>query len=754
MTAAVFRRLAPWLQYVLPALVLIAALLFKNLTLVADELQLKVFDTFQRIQPRIYEPQPVKLLDIDDESLRRIGQWPWPRTLLAEMVAKLANLGAAAIVFDVVFAEPDRTSPANILPFWPDTPETAALKAKAETLPDHDAIFADIVGQSQNVVTGFVLSGGTLERMPERKSSFAQAGDPARPFLIGYVGAVNNLSAIEKASAGNGSFNVDPETDGIIRRVPLFVTLRGIEIDTAVDAGIYPTLAIEALRVAQGAKTFIIKASGASGETAFGEHTGINNVKVGRYQIPTDNAGRLWLHDTGVVRERYIPAWRAVAGELKPEEVEGHILVVGTSAAGLQDIRTTPLSKVVPGAEVHIQILEQILSGHYLERPDWAQGLEYVYLVLLGVALIVLIPLVGAAWTGLIGLGATVGVNGASWLLYANERWLLDPIMPTVATGLIFTMSSVMNYLRTEAEKQAVRGAFSRYMSPALVEQLAKDPSRLVLGGEMRDMTLLFADIRGFTTISEQFKGDPQGLTRLINRFLTPMTDMILQRRGTIDKYMGDAIMAFWNAPLDDEQHAAHALDAALSMFGAIEAVNNKIKAEAEAEGGKFFMLKLGIGLNSGVVCVGNMGSDQRFDYSVLGDPVNLASRLEGQSKNYGVGIVLGEETQKRASDFATLELDLIAVKGKKEAVRIFTVLGPPAMKNEPKFQALAREHIAMLAAYRGQKWQDARAHLKNCQALDGAIPDFYSLYAERFDFFEQNPPGPDWDGVFVATSK
>jgi adenylate cyclase len=270
----------------------------------------------------------------------------------------------------------------------------------------------------------------------------------------------------------------------------------------------------------------------------------------------------------------------------------------------------------------------------------------------------------------------------------------------------------------------------------------------------MRDMTLLFADIRGFTTISEQFKGDPQGLTRLINRFLTPMTDMILQRRGTIDKYMGDAIMAFWNAPLDDEQHAAHALDAALSMFGAIETVNNKLKAEAEAEGGKFFKLKLGIGLNSGVVCVGNMGSDQRFDYSVLGDPVNLASRLEGQSKNYGVGIVLGEETQKRAADFATLELDLIAVKGKKEAVRIFTVLGPPAMTSDPKFLALAREHNAMLAAYRGQKWQEARAHLKNCQALDGAIPDFYSLYAERFDYFEQNPPGPDWDGVFVATSK
>jgi adenylate cyclase len=270
----------------------------------------------------------------------------------------------------------------------------------------------------------------------------------------------------------------------------------------------------------------------------------------------------------------------------------------------------------------------------------------------------------------------------------------------------------------------------------------------------MKNMTFLFSDIRGFTSISERFKSNPQGLTKLINRFLTPMTDTILARRGTIDKYMGDCIMAFWNAPLDNAEHAAHACAAALAMVTRLDSLNADLAAEAAAQGQPAMRLNIGIGVNTGDCVVGNMGSEQRFDYSVLGDAVNLASRLEGQSKNYGVTIVVGTETREQAHDLAFLELDLIAVKGKKEAVKIYTLHGDRTVAEAPVFQALRAKHEAMLAAYRQQDWAGARAWLGECRPLDPRLADFYDIYEERLDYFEQNPPGADWDGVYVATSK
>jgi adenylate cyclase len=287
-----------------------------------------------------------------------------------------------------------------------------------------------------------------------------------------------------------------------------------------------------------------------------------------------------------------------------------------------------------------------------------------------------------------------------------------------------------------------------------MVAMLAADPSRLKLGGETRAMTMLFCDIRGFTAISEQFKTNPQGLTQLINRFLTPMTDIIMARRGTIDKYMGDCVMAFWNAPLDNPEHADHACDSALAMIRALEAINLQLEAEAQAEGRPFHLLKVGIGLNSGDCVVGNMGSDQRFDYSVLGDAVNLASRLEGQSKTYGVPIVIGEATRAAAPDWAALELDLIAVKGKQDAVRIYALLGDAATARAPEFAALVAVHARLLERYRAQDWVGARAALAECGRRDDRLAALYALYAERIAYFETNAPGENWDGVFVATSK
>ena len=713
---------------------------------IVQTLRIAVFDSFQRIKPRAYQDAPVRIVDLDDATLEKMGQWPWPRTEVARLVDRLTELGAAVIVFDIVFSETDRTSPQSVLPLWPDTPEVEALRAQLDRIPDHDTILAEAIAKSRVVVTGFALNNDTLIRTPVLKKGYSFGGEDPLRWVRKYRGAVTNLPVLEEAAAGNGSFNLAFERDGIIRRYSTFSRL-GDEL--------YPTLGLEALRVVQGGRRgYQIKTAGASGEFSMGERTGIVKVKIKKFVIPTDQRGRMWIHFTRDVPERYIPAWRVFEPDFPREAVEGFILFIGTSAAGLKDQRPTPLNPVAAGVEVHVQALEQIILGWFMERPDWAPGAETLFLAGLGLLLIFLLPWVGALWCAILGGVATLGAFGVSWYAYDTLHMLLDPVYPSIFALLVYLVESLVSFLRTEAEKNQVRGAFGRYMSPALVEQLAENPEQLQLGGEIKDMTLLFCDVRGFTGISELFKGDPQGLTSLINRFLTPTTNDILARHGTIDKYMGDCIMAFWNAPLNDEEHAGHACDSALAMFDSVNELNATLEAEAKAADKRFIPINIGIGLNSGDCCVGNMGSEQRFDYSVLGDDVNLASRLEGQSKTYGVGIVIGENTYRRAENYAVIELDLIKVKGKNEAVRIFGLMGAPAMCDEPGFQALSERHAAMLDAYRGQDWAKARGLAAECRKLDGDIGGLYDLYDERIDVFEADPPGADWDGVFTATSK
>jgi adenylate cyclase len=404
--------------------------------------------------------------------------------------------------------------------------------------------------------------------------------------------------------------------------------------------------------------------------------------------------------------------------------------------------------------EVHAQILENILTNAQLQQPRDAVGVEIVFAVAIGLAMIFLLPLIGARLTMALFLVAAGGAIAWSWRAFAVDRTLYDPVLPTLTALVIFIFLTYTSYAKEETQRRQVRTAFSHYMSPALVERLAADPSHLKLGGEMRDMTLLFCDVRGFTTISEQF--DAEGLTRLINRFLTPMTEVILNHQGTIDKYMGDCIMAFWNAPLDDAEHPAHACESALGMTAALEKLNQKLKEEAQTEGRKHIPINVGVGINSGLVCVGNMGSEQRFDYSVLGDDVNLASRLEGQSKTYGVTTVVGENTEPKVRDFALLELDLIRVKGKTVPVRIFGLVGDRETAQSPEFLTHRAEHEKLLEAYRGQRWDEAEALARSCQTspVGQTVPKLYDMYLERIALFRKEPPGEAWDGVFVATSK
>jgi adenylate cyclase len=733
-----------YLHYIAPMPILVAAFFaWASDSEALSSFRLYVFDEFQYWKPRVYEPVPVRIIDIDDDSLARFGQWPWPRTLLAKLVNRLDELGAATIAFDFLFIDPDRTTPSRVIEDMPGIASDDPVIARFAGMPDHDQIFADAIKRSR-VVLGFAPRATEHPRLPEAKATFAIAGDDPRPWVPHFRGAASSLHVLEAAAAGNGSLGMLPERDGISRRAPLI---------TAIGDHLYPALAADALRVAQGARTFVVKSTGASGVTAFGEHAGIDSIKIGRIVVPTGADGTVWVHFTPHEPERFVPAWKILDGSVDPELIKGNIVLVGTTAEGLREFRPTPLDPAAAGIEMHAQLIEQMLLGDNVQRPDWARGAEATFMLAIGLVLLFLLPRVGPRWTALVGTAAVAPVLVGSWYAYAEYNWLVDGAFPSVVGGLVYLSSSTVMFVRTESERRQVRHAFSRYLAPAVVEQLAEHPERLTLGGELREMTLMFSDVRNFTTIAEGL--DAHGLTSFLNHYLTPMTDAILSHRGTVDKYMADGIMAFWNAPLDDPAHAEHACRTALAMRSQLARLNDGWRAETAAEGRPFREVRAGIGINTGECVVGNLGSDQRFDYSVLGDSANVASRLEGQTKTYLVDIIIGEQTAEQAPQLALLELDLIQVVGKTKPVRIFFLFGDESVASTEAFASLAFAHGAMIAAYRGRRWDEALAQLEVCrnQAPD-ILRGFYLLYEERIINLQASPPPPAWDGVFEALTK
>jgi adenylate cyclase len=737
-----------WLQLVLSGLIIVIAVQLRILDpQILEDLRLKSFDLYQQLRPREYQAVPVRFVDLDDESLTRLGQWPWPRTRVASLIENLHRAGAAAIVLDIVFSEPDRTSPRRVADLWPDTPETAALRDGIASLPDHDEVLARAIDQAKMVVTGFAATNRESEsRAPTMKAGISFAGDDPAKFVPGISGTVVSLPVIDAAGGGSAGMISKTERDGILRRLPLLVNLHG---------AIYPTLSVESLRIAQGASSYLIKSSGASGKLAFGEQTGLTHVRVGRIVIPTDNVGRIWLYDTGPRAERRVPVWQVMSGEFDPAKIAGNIVFVGSSAVGLYDLHPTPLHPAVSGTEVQVQLVEQMLMQNFLQRPDWGDGAELAMLIVIGVILAAAAAKLGAGWSAIVTAVIMTGAGGLSWYLFVEEGFLLDPVYPAVTGLMVYVGSSLMAYLRTENERRQIRTAFSHYMSPVMVERLARDPSQLRLGGETRELTLLFCDLRGFTTISEKY--DAEGLTSLVNRFLTPITEITLQHGGTVDKYMGDAMMAFWNAPLDIEDHARDAARAALEIKDCLAPLNEALAAEAAEQGREPTPLKIGVGLNTGEACVGNMGSDQRFDYSALGDEVNLASRLEGLSKQYGVDIVISGRTRDKLDGFTTIELDRIRVVGKTVPVTIHALLGDAALRENPDIADGLQQHEDMLQAYREQDWGRAEELIGACRTRFAPAFDFtklYDLYAARIATYRKDPPGAGWDGVASATSK
>ncbi|MDO9213385.1 MAG: adenylate/guanylate cyclase domain-containing protein [Methylococcales bacterium] len=730
----------------IPIIILISiiALRLFEPTIVQRE-RLIIFDIYQLLQPRIYQPLPVKIIDIDDESLKRIGQWPWSRTVISQLITNLSNAGTAAIGFDIVFAEADNTSLHNTLPLWKQIlsdVEYKQLKTKLVTIPSYDEALAQVIAKTK-VVLGFSFIQQTNNTVPVVKSGISISGASPQQTLLNFQGAVKNLDLFEQVATGNGSFNITAEIDSIVRRLPLIYHANN---------NYYPSLVLELLRVAQGDTGIIIKTQ----QVNENEPVTVESIKVGNTIIPTDAAGNLLVYYTQEIPTRTIPAWKILENKLQSNELSGNIVLVGTSAAGLKDQRPTPLNSFSPGVEIQANALEQVISGSYLYRPDWLTGLEITVMAVIGLFLIRFMSRFGSMSIIVTLLFISI-IVAVSWYTFKYYHWLVDPVYPSIAILIIYLIVSLLNYFKSESERKYVRNAFSHYISPALVEKLVKNTEVLTLGGEMRDMSVLFCDIRGFTSISEQL--DAGHLTQFINQFLTSMTTVILNEKGTIDKYIGDCIMALWNAPLEDINHATNACTAALKMLDALTLFNNNHEILARKENRPFIKVHVGIGINSGICCVGNMGSNMRFDYSVLGDNVNLASRLEGQSKTYGANIIISEYTlasmKMPHQEFAVLELDLMRVKGKLKPVRIYALLGFSGVANSDDFIQLAEIHRNMMTSYYLQNWQEVLLLINRCQALDKFdLSGFYQVYQQRVESFIATPPESSWDGVYIATVK
>src|SRR5882724_2237638 len=672
-----------------------------------EEIRVRTFDTFQRFDPRKKAVRPVTIVDIDDKSLEKLGQWPWPRTRIADLVSELTRLGAVVIAFDAVFSEPDRLNPNIAADTFRNLDEVT--REKLRLLPSNDQIFADAIKTSR-VVLG--ESGLTQELAALDKTlpvtGLAMLGEEPQRFMFDFQGLLRNVPVLEHAAAGRGLFTVMPERDGIVRRVPMIMLAQGQTM---------PSLTFEMLRVATGSGTILIKA----------EKAGIKSLGVKSFQLPTDGNGQLWIHYARNDPSLYVPAINVLEHTVAPDKIAGKLVLIGTSAVGLNDIKTTPVSPAMPGVEIHAQVLESALTGSVISQPIYGIAIEFATALLFGLLVIAFAPMFGPITLVVLGAVFASALIGTSWYFYTQHRLLIDFTYPLMSTTSIYLTLIFSSFVREQQQRKQVRSQFAQYMSPALVAQLAQSPEKLVLGGEERELTIMFSDVRGFTTISETFKHDPQGLTALMNRFLTPLTNAILARKGYIDK------------------------------LERIDELNKVREQEAMDEGTSYFPINVGVGLNTGFCTVGNMGSDIKFNYSVLGDAVNLASRLEGQTKEYGFPIIIGSKTALAVKEkLAILELDFIMVKGKTEPEVIYAIAGREDVAQSGRFQRLRNLTIEMLACYRARDWDGALAAIERGRKTDEArsLELLYNLYEARIRDYQKNPPPEDWNGAFALLTK
>ena len=608
-------------------------------------LRYKTWDYFQQIQPRANISDRVVVVNITESDLKKYGQWPWPRHILALLHANLTDSGAVLVNYNVLFAEPDRMGGKEYLKSFPMTEEVR--EQLGAFLTDTDSVFAYAINESKNVVLMMSVKSDKDQILPTT-TPIIQKGE-VLPWLYEYNGIVPPLTQLTVGAKGLGVNVTSPEPDAVVRKMPVLIR---------VGEKIYPSMLLENIRLVNRSKRIKVIAK---------QH-GIDEILVSKKAgIPVNHNAEMYINYADPEKYTQLSVEQVFSTE-HADKIKGRIVILGMDAAGLSVLKYTPHG-LTTDQMITAQALDTTMTGDYLYRIPKADTYEIVFMGLLGLLLIILIPRVSVLFSVPLLLLVLGGISYASFSAYANKGFLVDPSFAILYIFLIWSHSTYNNFATQSRLRKQIKKQFEHYLDPGMVKKLQKDPSLLKLGGEKRDMTFLFCDIRGFTPISEKYKGNPEGLTKLINRFLTRMTDVIIANGGTIDKFMGDCIMAFWNAPIEDPDHEQHAVQAAIDMQDELLKLNVQLAAEGLPT------IAIGIGVNTGEALVGNMGSNQRFDYSVIGDAVNLAARLESSSKTLGKTLVVGEDTVKTAKQKYYFDyIDQITVKGKTEEIKVYTV--------------------------------------------------------------------------------
>ncbi|MGE5253047.1 MAG: CHASE2 domain-containing protein [Planctomycetaceae bacterium] len=712
-------------------------------------LELKTLDLRFVSRGKIPTSDKVALVTIDEKSLDELGRWPWPRTRMAQLLDALVKAEAKVVGFDIVWAEPDENSELKSLNAVKG--KVADLKLKnlgldryldgALKRADSDRILADSLARSHRAILGYFFQFSPREGSGKKEKTPPQDLPPLTPFNVVKFTSEEaarvhlfkaeypevNIPVLSRAGEGAGYFNIFPDPDGTVRWAPLVIQYQD---------RYYCALSLAVLQKYLDNPPLGLRIA----------EFGVEQMRLGNLPIPTNEEGRLLINYRGP--QKTFPHYSAtdvIHGRIPDRAFQGKIVLVGATAIGIYDIRVTPFEHVFPGLEIHANVIDSILQGDFLHRPNWITLVDILVIAVLGLALGALLHRVRAHWGALIGGALFLSILVLGKILFEARGVWMNLTYPTLNLGFIYLGVTGYRYMTEEKEKKRIRGAFQYYLTASVVEEMLKNPDKLKLGGEKKDLTVLFSDIRGFTSISERMT--PEVLVKFLNEYLTRMTDIVFRYDGLLDKYMGDAIMAIWGAPLDQPDHVRRACLTALDMVEELHRLQKKWSAEGMPA------LNIGIGVNAGPMVVGNMGSDRRFDYTVMGDSVNLGSRLEGLNKTYGTNIIASEMTfEKVREEFLGRELDLVRVKGKDRPVKIYELLSPVKTAS-PDQQALAGSFHDALAEYRKRNWARAR------EAFQVVLTQFpqdgpAKLYLDRCRALSENPPAADWDGVYTMTTK
>ncbi|MBI1174518.1 MAG: CHASE2 domain-containing protein [Sideroxydans sp.] len=689
----------------------------------------------------------IVILDIDEKSLKEEGRWPWSRDRMALLMDKLFDRYKVAVAgFDVVFAEKDESSGLKVLQQLgrnqlKSVPQfQSALEQITPTL-EYDQMFASKI-RGRNVVLGYYLSNsedGSRSRvsgaLPE--PAFPPGTFKGRPIAFthwdGYGG---NLPELQKSAASAGHFNPLIDFDGVVRRVPMIVEYNG---------AYYESLSLAMVRTLLGT-TKLTPGYAADADSSYAGLEWLNLESArGVLKIPVDSeVGTLVPYRGRHGSFPYISIADVLHDRVPLEQLRNKIVLIGTSAPGLLDMRSTPVESVYPGVEIHANMIAGILDQNLKQKPPYTLGAEVVLLLFIGIALSLLLPLLSPTKTTLLSVGTLCAVVFANFAIWQWENLALPLSNSLMLIAALFALDMSYGYFVESRTKRQITSLFGQYIPKEIVEELSEHPEQVSMEGDSREMTILFSDVRGFTSISEGL--DPKELTQLMNEFLTPLSRVVYKHRGTIDKYMGDCIMAFWGAPLPEASHARNAILAGIEMQQTLHDLQPHFRERGWPE------IRVGVGINTGKVSVGNMGSEVRVAYTVMGDAVNLASRLEGITKQYGVGIIVGEQTREAVPDFVYRELDQVRVKGKDKPVAIYEPLGLSGEVDKAVLEELKMFHQA-LRMYRKQEWDKAELQVYNLQRM-APQSKLYQVYADRIAYFRKHPPAEDWDGVFVFETK